>query len=173
MIKSPKKKLEEYGSDDSPIGWLHDVGDRAFLVTHRTQCRMRDREITLWGCVDFMSKHYWPEVEEEGWAAHAHLTVDPDDMHPKVLERVSSGTEGSNLYDITEYGLSVPIGEGDGPDMEDAYAGVIDDLAASMLVGFVLDRRWNRMGTTGWDVVGECVFDENMYEQTRQRIQNE
>ena len=107
------------------------------------------------------------------------LVPSPDSLCEEERESVkdSMGNEDIDYYDISEYGISVRMGddylegiEGDKYNLDDieAVRERIEAITAiyesvNSLRGFHLDRPWNMIGTNGWDTIRNAVLGEELF----------
>lgn len=98
------------------------------------------------------------------------MVFSPDSLHPKQREAVCDSMEYCDYADVVEYGVSVQFGSAmadeafDEIDIEDwvtLCANVIPCM--NRLRGFTLDRAWNMIGTTGWDMINHAILNEPLF----------
>lgn len=80
--------------------------------------------------------------------------------------------------EFINYGLGIRLSGG-----MDSYATEKESIdvmkndvqVISMLIGFYMDKHWNKIGTTGWDTLNELVNNLDQFKETWKRIneQNE
>lgn len=114
------------------------------------------------------------------------LVVMPKSLNKKKKDEVAScsgiAAKDVTVIDIAEYGFYVPLGREQfhvtssdlmkskrAQQVLTAIASIYEMLDA--MIGFYLDRPINRMGTTGWDTIYECVKGRNAIQATLKRYQ--
>jgi len=112
-----------------------------------------------------------------------NLVVTPDSMSQKNLKSVM---EFCGLEDKEDIRMSDVIADGTGciqfqcdkfivnNDEELEY--IFDKITSVVgmcdsLRGFYLDKTWNMIGTTGWNTLYDCLFDEDFMKATLDRYQ--
>lgn len=117
--------------------------------------------------------------EEAPIAIELLLVPSPESLCEEVRESVkdSTGNEEIDYYDVSEYGISVRMGddyiegiEGDRYYLDEIEA-VREKIEAVVAVyeavdsmrGFYLDRAWNMVGTTGWDTLNNAIKNEPLF----------
>lgn len=131
------------------------------------------------------------EDEDEHNDVHIELSMCPlpEFLSEKVADEIknSTGVDKLTVYDVVEYG-SCPELESDTvaiTDDDDAY-NVLDvdivkeklDCAATAaetfnsLRGFSLDKPWNLMSNTGWDLLDELIEGVDPIENIVKRLKN-
>lgn len=96
------------------------------------------------------------------------LVVSPDSLDKDVYEAIADNMsiEEVTCDEIVDYGLGVLLGaeelsasNGDARGMLNTVATVL--AAIDMTRGMYLDKPWNRVGNTGWDLINKCLFNED------------
>lgn len=149
---------------EDDLGWHYkDDGYGGYLVVAETEAHIRNRDIKLGIAVEFVEVGYIRGAEGE-FSAQAHAAVHPDCLSEEAKRSVRSGGAGDadlTYYDVARYGYRAPIDDQPCDEWEDGYEEVVGGMAlADMGVGFILDRRYNRMGNTGWDILREATEPE-------------
>jgi len=83
-----------------------------------------------------------------------------EDMHYAQLEFIS-------------YGLGIRLSGGmdSYATKQEAIDAMKNDvLGISTLIGFFMDKNWNRIGTTGWDTLNELVHNLDQFNESMNRI---
>jgi len=124
------------------------------------------------------------ELEEMGYSGYIDLclVVDAASLSAKAKESICGGDDLTpNAVDIIEYGFGVSM-SGESINLEgtewEKQSALVDKLnTLSHLVfginsmrGFYLDRRLNGIGTTGWDVIHQCLHDVDMFQAPLERF---
>lgn len=113
-----------------------------------------------------------------------YLVPSEDSMNESVRNRVkeSCGLEGDDrLYvsDIISYGLGVCLLNEtvsncryiEGTKVKGKLAAIANLLEMiDSMRGFYLDRAWNRIGTTGWDVLNEMINGKDYIQSSFERL---
>jgi hypothetical protein len=85
----------------------------------------------------------------------------PEYLTEDALESVTDGSYEPNIYDIASYGYSVPLWEkscGEA-DLDTTLQEAIDEIPdMSGLIGFYLDKPYNRMGDSGWTILEDACL---------------
>lgn len=129
--------------------------------------------------------------EEQPLIVELSLVVAPDCLSEKALNNVSESfswedglSENWKYKDIADYSYSINMGSADVPDIEGIPYTENKDLmhtlnsitavykAVDSMRGFYLDRPVNRLGTTGWDTINECVKGTDAIRETLNRYNN-
>ena len=82
------------------------------------------------------------------------------------------GSEFAQIEFIS-YGLGIRLSggmESYATEKEAIDAMKNDVLPISGLIGFYMDKCWNRIGTTGWDTLNELVNNEDQFKVSMERI---
>lgn len=106
------------------------------------------------------------------------LVPSPSSLYPTKLESVCDccgrDTDECDYYDVASYGDYVPLGtesidedklnnETD-KQMLDLIASVFETI--NSLRGFYLDKPYNAIGTSGWDLLEDFINGENFIQKT-------
>jgi hypothetical protein len=97
------------------------------------------------------------------------LVVMPESLNADTKKKIEDSCGACELFDMVDYGLTIQMLSNDGIHTDtpllpysklnattvNKVANFID--AVDRLRGFFLDKSWNRIGTTGWDTIFECV----------------
>lgn len=128
------------------------------------------------------------EDEEDYNKIHFELFMVPlpEYLHPKKLQDVASPygitPEQVELRDIIDYGgcpilatdcISSPIEYYDVTKSEDIITKLDTcayiSIASNSTRGFALDRAWNAIGSTGWDLLHDMIEGDNFIQRTLNR----
>lgn len=118
------------------------------------------------------------------FAINLYLVPTTDSMNESVLSRVklSCGIDDDdelNVADIISYGLGANILSEivpncryiDGTKVNEKLLAIANLLETiDSMRGFFLDRAWNRIGTTGWDVLKEMIHGIDYIESSFERL---
>ena len=115
-------------------------------------------------------------TEDNAFGIEIYLVVAPTSLHKDVIEKIKEITDGYCEYqDILQYGLGVRmLYENKGYPVENIeetmykIANFIEYV--DTLRGFYLDKPINRIGSTGWDIIFNCVDGESFIKRTIGRI---
>lgn len=93
--------------------------------------------------------------------AYTNGMEDEEDYTPSFLDTIMDGTG------ITFKQYAVENVEGEMLE-DDKVLGIVGDMnkeyhALDSMRGFYLDKPWNRIGTTGWDMVEHLVLGEELF----------
>lgn len=166
-------------SEDMRI--LYDNGDEILMITKKTY-EHREEEMNfdykyLIHAIDmYEATGDSMYDEEEPFHIHVSMVVAPNSLHPNAVESIKDSSDGYCDYlDIYEYGFSVTMLEDDklypAKGIEELmynvayFIPIIDSMR-----GFHLDKSWNRMGSTGWDTLKECVSNESVITKALNRF---
>jgi hypothetical protein len=148
---------------DDGLGWYYkDDGYGGYIVVAETKAEIEGREIKLGIGIEFVEIGHLQGLSSD-FSAQAHAVVHPSCLSNEALGNVggSSGTKDLTYFDVALYGYRVPIEDVPCDDWEVGYTELKDELAfADMAVGFLLDRAYNRMGNTGWDILRDATESE-------------
>lgn len=77
--------------------------------------------------------------------------------------------------EVISYGLGIRLSGGmDSFSTEkESIDAMKKEVIPSTLIGFYLDKRWNRIGTTGWDSLAQLVNNESAITATINRMRNQ
>lgn len=164
---------------DDETGWYYqDDPYGGFLVYEWGECHTvhDDREVTVpFGVtVEFIDME--SATGDDGFMVNANLTPHPDVLSAEKREKVAGrwdddGEPIVDIQDVAMYGLCVPLASEIGDTWEDGFEKIEGELAfGGTMPGWVLDRPWNMIGTTGWDVIADAAFDENAHEKSLARL---
>lgn len=169
-----------FASDETGgLGWLYkDEPHGGFLVVAETEAQFHDEEADeevearLGVCVEFID--WGASVPDgDGYLAVPQLVPHPESLSDSSLRKVTPGgmdTDEIGYMDVSSYGYSVKINDHHADNWQDAYEAARGGLGlADMGSGFVLDRRINRAGATGWDMLRDAVLDINMHHAAMNR----
>ena len=170
--------------DDDRTGWHYqDPGYGGFLALSETACQIRaggeEIDVPVVSCIEFTDLD--AACGEDGWLVEAKLVPVPEALSDEKRESVAGsccrwdddGNPVIDLYDIASYGLCVPIEHVWGAETwEEGFSQIRDAayFSGSVGVGFALDGAWNRMGTTGWDLIRDAVLDEDAFQKSLDRL---
>lgn len=165
---------------DDETGWMYrDEPHGGFLVYDYGACHtIRDDveyEIPFAITVEFTD--LGSAAGEPGYLIDANLTPLPEILTDENREKVAGcydedGEPVVDIMDVAMYGLAVPLGSEFGAETwEDGFEAIREDLVfGGFLPGWVLDRSWNRIGTTGWDLLEDAAFDEDAFQKSLDRL---
>ena len=115
-------------------------------------------------------------TEDNAFGIEIYLIVAPTSLHKDVIEKIKETTGGYCEYqDILQYGLGVRmLYENKGYPVENIeeimykIANFIEPM--DHIRGFYLDRYINKIGSTGWDLIFNCVDGESFIKRAIKRI---
>ncbi|MBR2881774.1 MAG: hypothetical protein IKB96_05380 [Prevotella sp.] len=114
---------------------------------------------------------YWSKTKQED-AMHMYCVSSMDDMwFDDCLEyAIPFGCECID-YDENEYedGFYNVLENEDVVNCLNIAASVIDGIDS--MRGFSLDKTWNRIGNTGWDILDDVMLDKNMIKSALERME--
>lgn len=161
---------------DTLFDTVRDTDDDVIMVSKETYHHKEDN-----GSLDFKYKYvlhahnlYEMTGEEEHhnkWALDLNLVPMPKSLLKKERRDVASSYDMKvgdlDVYAVYDYGLFVPLGEvvvdvsagydNVMPEKFNEGASVVETI--NSMRGFYLDRAFNRVGTTGWDLLNNWVGD--------------
>lgn len=117
---------------------------------------------------DYSDGGHGVEEYDDIYEIELFLVISPESMHEKIYGGIADceGIEKIGYEDVVEYGIGVLIGseimsanDGDHGGMLNTVASVLSGI--DLTRGFYLDRPWNMVGNTGWDLVFKCLFNED------------
>jgi hypothetical protein len=164
---------------DDDSGWYYqDKPYGGFLVYDLTEVQTTrdDQEVRVPLAVTVEFTDLEDACGEPGYLVAGNLTPLPSVLSRENLENVSwqrddDGNPVADLMDVAQYGLCVPLDNSWGAESWEAgFEELRDTLTLqSILPGFYLDRPWNRLGTTGWELLDDALFDEDAFQKTAER----
>ena len=113
-------------------------------------------------------------TEDNAYDVSIYLIVSPTSLDKELKEDIKKSTGGYCDYqDIYSYGLGVRL-LNDNHSMNDIeefmykVGNVIEPL--DFMRGFYLDRPVNKIGSTGWDLILNCLDGKSFIERTLERM---
>lgn len=179
LLNTDWTDLPDTRDRDDGLGWYYrDQPHGGFLVVAETEAYFHSEdtgeevEVKLGIGVEFID--WGASVPDgSGYLANAQAAVHPDCLSESSKEDVSStmgDPETLSYHDVAMYGYGVPIDEAHGEDWQEAYGDVKSSLAlADIGVGFILDKPWNKIGTTGWDLLMDATEDVDAIDRALER----
>ena len=170
---------------DDGTGWEYcDEPYGGFLVVEHTECQISHPEtgdlvsVPLASCIEFIDLD--GACGEPGFLVEAKLVVNPDALSESSTDSVAGscgwydddGEPVIDFYAVASYGFSHQIKHDWGAETwQDGFEAVKGACAfGGMACGFSLDQPMNRIGTTGWDVIQDAVFDIDAFDQSLARL---
>jgi len=117
---------------------------------------------------DYSQGDHGQEELDDVCEVELFLVVSPENLNIKVYRDIAetTGVDAIGYEDIVDYGLGVEMGSeemsastGDIKGMLNTIANIVETV--NITRGFYLDRPWNMVGNTGWDIINKCVFNED------------
>lgn len=177
---TPLFEIPYSSKTDDNTGWMYqDDPYGGFLVYDFTEVvtTRNDREVRVPLAITVEFTNLEDVCGEPGFMADANLTPIPELLSQENLEKVSwdtdeNGNPLANIMDVAQYGFCIPLDNSWGEETwEDAFDEIKSSLAVgTTLSGFVLDRAWNRLGTTGWELLDDALFNEDAFDATIERL---
>ena len=109
-------------------------------------------------------------IEEGKWLYALRLVVLPESMCKKVIDGIMStcgltDKEDISFYDIVSNGGADVLFDSDISDEfdEDKVNGLANLIhTKDTLMGWYMDKTWNRMGSTGWDIIAHAIKGQDL-----------
>jgi len=111
--------------------------------------------------------------EDNAYDVGIYLIVSPDSLDEKIREEIKEASEGYCDYqDIFFHGMAVRLVHDNHPmdGIEDymyKVGNIIEPL--DLMRGFYLNRPINKLGSTGWDMIFNCLDGESYIKRALER----
>jgi hypothetical protein len=112
---------------------------------------------------------------EEGYQVILHYVIHPQSVCERIINNIFEqfcdddfGIEDIAWFDLMHEGCTIQLGSKHAKDeieLEKVLLGAMTSVETiNALRGFWLDREWNMIGTTGWDVIKYALgIKENLF----------
>lgn len=150
------------------------AGEEYYIPYETTEVGLSEKDIEVWVALkvtdlsEFMSSDDYKE--DERFVVEVICVPTPESLTESARESVTYGDDFEpNIYDIDSYGYSVSLwqqacAEGEVESMLEKAAE--DAKGIKVMIGFSLDKPYNRMGDDGWSIL-ERACEEKVSDSTR------
>jgi len=124
----------------------------------------------------------WDDLEKP-FISELYIVPRIEHISEEIKDKVFSSMEYEEFLDsygsefaqmeFINYGLGIRLAGGmvSYATEKESIDAMKDHVAAiSTLIGFYMDKSWNRIGTTGWDTLNELVCNVDQFKASMQRV---
>lgn len=164
-------------NDEPPTGrmyWDQPYGGFLVLEYAEVENRSHDPSYTVPLAVGVTFTDLESAAGEPGYLVEGNLIPVPEVLSDEKLESVDpyNGRQPVTVETISDYGLQVPLANEWGAETwQEGFDAIKAELAfGGVAPAWTMDRAWNRVGTTGWDLVEDALFNEDSFKKSLDRL---
>lgn len=169
-------ELEKLSNDDEALYFVKNYTAEPSINEKTIVCNIFIKTLNMPALTEW-------EDEKKPFISELYIVPKLEFITQKNIEKVIDSHGFNNEFikedarflqqDFISYGLGIRLSGGMdsyATEKESIDAMKNDVMGISTLIGFYMDKTWNRIGTTGWDTLNELVNNLDQFNESMNRI---